>query len=169
MDQDKSNLLETFGVKSTDDKEHDLAIEKELWDKLELNPEDAEAHKQYVGHVIRSGLLTEASRRYGKIIDDKEKHSIDTRRLSRYYQKQIVNLLFMAPSVEKPKKKNPTLGYLLAFLATMILFGGLLSLEFWYLILIGAAYLVPYIILKVRQFRNLSDKSRSNQPNISGY
>lgn len=161
MENDNRTSLDSYGVKSPEEKERDLALENELWEKVLSDMEDEETHKQYVGHVIRNGLLSESSRRYGKVVDDKEKYSINARRLSRFYQKQIVNLLFMKPSVEKTKRKNPTLGYMGVFVSTMVILCGLLSFEFWYLILAGAAYLVPYIYLKFKQSKKLSEKSNS--------
>jgi hypothetical protein len=160
MEDDTLKKLESCGVKSPEEREKDLELEGELWDQVSSDPENAEPHKAYVGHVIRTGLLKEASRRYGPMIEDTEAFSIETRRLARYYQKQIVNLMFMTPTIAPVKGKNPALGYIIAFFAMMAIFLGLIDIHFWYVSVAGLAYLVPYIFMKFKQSREKSEKNQ---------
>ena len=159
MDQNTKADHSSYGVKNPEEKSQDISLEAELWSKVEGDPENPDHHKNYAGHIIRSGLLKEGSRRYGPMIEDSEKYSVETRRLARYYQKQIVNLIFMAAPGPGTKKKNPSLGYILAFLSMMVFMTGIFDLNFWYLIPIGLGYLIPYIIVKYQQSRKNTDKS----------
>lgn len=161
MEEDKHKQLESYGIKRPEDREKDLALEAELWEKIVEDPEDAERHKEYVGHAIRSGLLKEASRRYGPMVDDSGSYSIEARRQARFYQKQIVNLMFMTPTVKKGKEKNPAIGYILAFFSVMAILVGFLVLEFWYISLAGLFYLVPYIYVKFKQAQKKSERNHT--------
>lgn len=170
MEQNKQKILEKYGVKSPEEKETDLTREKELWEALLLAPEDEQTHKEYVGHVIRYGLLKEASRRYAPMIDDKDKYDIQTRRIARMYWKQIMNMMFMVPSGPAGKVKNPSLGYVATFIAVMAVITGVLAISFSvkYLLITfaGLLYLVPYIIFKVRQAKKKAEKKKFNQESM---
>lgn len=139
-----------FGIKSPEEKQKELDRENVLWKGVLLDPDNEKNHLEYVGHVLRTGLLKEASRRYGPIIEDK-KYSIEARRFARFYQKQIVNLMFMVPKDNLIKKKNPALGYIFVFLIVMVLLTGIMSPDFWILIPIGVVSLGGYMAIKYKQ------------------
>ncbi len=168
METDKEKLLEKYGVKSPEEREKDLLKEKKLWNDLLEKPDVEKYHNDYFAHIVRSGLLKEASRRYGTMVDDKDNYSIETRRLARMFRKQIVNLMFMTPVGAMGKEKNPTLGYVFIFIAVMMIFTGLLALKFWYVALAGLFYLVPYIIIKVSQARKKAAGKFAGDKSITG-
>jgi hypothetical protein len=141
----------------------DLEKELALWDELVSDLENPERHKAYVGHVFRSGLLKEGSRRYLPLIEDKDAYSVEARRLARHYQRQIVNVMFMVPSQTASAKKNPTLGYIATFIAVMVLITGLLVPKYWFLIFVGIAFLVGYFVVKARQFKEISERDQANR------
>ena len=166
MDDKPKIDLSAYGIKPPQEREQDLAKETELWEKVEAEPENADAHKEYVGHVLRSGLLKEGSRRYGPIIDDKENFSIETRRLARYYQKQIVNLMFMTPSVGVPSAKTsrPTayLWMFVLFIASMAMVTGLLNTDLIWVTGLGVLIIVLFSVLQFQKRRQ--NKSRGTDP-----
>lgn len=153
--------LQHYGVKSAQEREKDIQIETRLWDEVLEDTENPERHKKYFGHALRSGLLKEGSRRYGPLLEDKVKYSIETRRLARFYQKQIMNILFMKPMPDMPKKKNPTLGYIFAFFSVMTILTGAFEPKLWYLIPAGLFFLVPYIYIKFKQAKEKSNRTRA--------
>jgi hypothetical protein len=164
MDSKDRTNLDNYGVNSPEQKAADLEVEAQLWKILGDHPENQEAHKTYVGHVLRTGLLLEASRRYRPMIEDSETFSIETRRLARYYQKQIVNLLFMTPGGPKVERRKPTAEYIITFVAMMFLIIGFLDFDFWYLSVAALCFLAPFIVFKIREHDKIKEQRNKQGP-----
>ena len=160
MDQENPQIPEATTDAAPDPKTKSLDLEDQFWAKVLQDPENTGSHKTYVGHILRAGLLREGARRYRPLVDDTEHFSIDARRLARFYQKQIVNVLFMTPSAPRPKPKNPTLGYIFAFIAVMFILTGIFDYHYWYLALAGTVYIVPYIYRKYNQAKDNLSRSK---------
>jgi len=150
--------LSSYGVKSPEEKAQDLATEELLWNAIDQDPENDNHHKAYTGHILRSGLLKEGSRRYGQMVKEKDRYSIEARRFAIYYQKQFVNIMFLTPTHDKETKKSAGLGYFLTFVAMMLLLTALLEPSMWYLGPFGLVYLAVYLTKKYMESKKKREK-----------
>jgi len=100
-----------------------LAAEEKLWGALLADLGNEQLHKDYVGFVLKNNLIKQATRRYGPVIEDKEKHSIEARRLARQYQKSLVDLLFFTPKHETIKRSTSLEGFVIFFVVILFFIG----------------------------------------------
>ena len=82
------------------------AAEEVLWKKLAEELDNEKIHREYVGFVLKKNLVKTALRRYGEVIDAKDRYSIETRRLTKKYQKSLVDVLFFTPRLEEQQKTS---------------------------------------------------------------
>lgn len=106
----------------------DAAREEErLWQAVLAEPDVEERHHEYFRHATRNNLIKEALRRYGPVVEDKDRFPVETRRVFRRHQQALVNLMFMsAPRAAQPPKRNFVL-YMGLFVATLAFMGGLFT------------------------------------------
>jgi hypothetical protein len=77
-----------------------LAEEEALWRAVLEAFEDEDRHNRYIGFVIKNNLLKNGSRRYGEFARDKERRSVEHRRIANLKQQQIAKILFFVPETK---------------------------------------------------------------------
>lgn len=98
--------------------------EQELWQSLVAHLAEENKHREYVGFVLKNNMVKTATRRYGEIIDDKDRFPVEERRLARKYQKNLVDILFFSPKKNERRKSSSLEGFVI-FLAVVFMLGGL--------------------------------------------
>ena len=143
-----------------------LAKEEELFKNLMEDLKDESRHKAYIGYILKSGLLSQGTRRYGPLIDDKENFPIEARRLSRIYQRHLVNAMFLtAREKSPPSPGKKQLGYFLIFITSMMIILGVLAPRYYYVGITGGAICIGYFLIKYFQWTNIQ-KSRNVPPKL---
>lgn len=151
-----------------------LAKEAELWQRLETDLGKDDFHKEYVGFILKNNLVKIAMRRYSEIVDDKDKHPVDHRRLARQYQQNLVKVLFFTQkSTREEKSKVNSLQVLILFIATISTLTGLflffsdtgnlnphLVLVLKLLFPLGLSYVVGFLWIRIRKFQAKNAKDR---------
>jgi hypothetical protein len=107
-----------------------LAQEAELWAKVVADLGDEAPHRQYVGFVLKHNLIKNGTRRYGEVIDDKERFSVEQRRVARQYQQHLVRLLFFLAPAEKAPQRLRGLRAVGLFATTVAMLAGLGAIAF---------------------------------------
>lgn len=168
---DEKQIQELLSPQPRDPDAQVVARETELWGLVVDDMTDEDRHKQYVGFVLKNNLLKQASRRYGAVIEDKERFSIDARRLARQYQQSIVKILFLNPKEKPEPSRLSRLELLLLFTAAILMMGGLatmmsdtsgfpavVALLLKLLFPIGLAYIAAFLWHRTRNVKNALEK-----------
>ncbi|NLH48451.1 MAG: hypothetical protein GX444_07590 [Myxococcales bacterium] len=149
-----------------------LEREEELWAKVTADLGKEEPHKEYLGLALKNNLLLQASRRYGSVIDAKDRYSIEQRRVARKYQQNILRILFLAPKEEKIETKLGSLEALILFLATIGMLGGaaaffsdnfgiaspILVAMLRMMFPLGLCFVVVFIWVRIRRAKSFADR-----------
>jgi len=113
-------------------------------------------------------------RRYSEVVEDKEKHPVDHRRLARQYQQNLVKVLFFTQkSTREEKSKRSSLQVLVLFFATVLTLTGLflffadtgtlnprLVAFLKILFPLGLTYVVGYLWILVRKYKSKNNNRR---------
>jgi len=150
------------------------AQEEALWKRLEANLGNTDLHKEYASYILKNNLIKIAMRRYSEVVEDKEKHPVDHRRLARQYQQNLVKVLFFTQkSTREEKSKRSSLQVLVLFFATVLTLTGLflffadtgtlnprLVAFLKILFPLGLTYVVGYLWILVRKYKSKNNNRR---------
>lgn len=130
--------------------------EERLWQKVLENPADDNLHKAYFSYALHNGFMKEASRRYGLMVNEKDKFTVDERRQFRKYQQTIVNLMFMGSPRDLPPAKGRSADAFIYILAALLIVAGLMVPVLRVAFFIGIAVIGVMVFFKYRAIKNAS-------------